>query len=218
MEKRQPSYVAALGLALLVSTPAGAEMSAEWQLARKFSNAFSARACEGNEAAFLALNRRARLRAANPDKAAAAARVALAWLSINENCGRYTTGDHVTATGYYLQAAEAGYPLAIGVLGLRMILGLGTPVQKGAGLAMAGAGLELGYGDIGAFIAQEYITGANLERSEEKARGWLARAAAAGTQQTLIDETTAMLDAEFGAPVRDTPLLEHWASLPKAIR
>lgn len=210
MEKRQRANVAALGLALLVSTPAGAEIPADWQAAREASNALSARACEGDEAAFRALNERARLGEAHPDKAAATARISLAWLSINENCGRYVTGDHVTATGYYMQAAEAGYPLAIGILGLRMILGLGMPVQKEAGLTMAAAGLELGYGDIGAFIAQEYITGANLERSEAKARDWLARAAAAGTRQTLIDETAAMLDAEFGAPVRDAPAVGAW--------
>ncbi|MFQ5439287.1 MAG: hypothetical protein ACE5DK_10725 [Paracoccaceae bacterium] len=210
MFEKHRNSLAVWVLLLLAPLPVQADMGPRWEEPRATSNALSSRACNGDQAAYAQLVDRADFGAKELGEVAATARASLAWLTINSGCESYFTGDEVKAANFYLDAAEAGYPLALGMVAVRSIQGLGMPRQPEVGLNFANRSLRLGYGDVGAFIAQEYISGKHLERNEAKARDWLAQAKAAGARQVFLDETASMLDHEFGAVTASTASPGAW--------
>lgn len=139
-------------------------------------------ACAGDDAAFGRL-----LNAADPEKQGnPAALSALAWLVASQNCAYYT-GDDEQISYFYLRAAQDGYPVALAYGGVRMIRGLGIPQNTDSGAGLLVLALEGGFGDAGAMLAGELITGIHMPRDLEAAKNLLHAAEAKDADAALLD-------------------------------
>ena len=126
-------------------------------------------ACTGDEAAFKRL-----LAAADPEQTGdPTALSALAWLVASESCAYYT-GDDEQISYFYLRAAQKGYPVALAYSGVRMIRGLGIPQNTDSGAGLLVLALEGGFGDAGAMLAGELITGIHMPRDLPAAQTLIA--------------------------------------------
>ncbi|WP_283426391.1 hypothetical protein [Shimia sagamensis] len=143
-------------------------------------------ACAGDTEAFGRL-----LNAADPaQQGDPAALSALAWLVASENCAYYT-GDDEQVSYFYLRAAQEGYPVALAYGGIRMIRGLGLPQNPDAGAGLVMLALEGGFGDAGAMLAGELITGIYMPRNLEAAKNLLQAAEATGAEGALLNNVWA---------------------------
>ncbi|WP_299424778.1 hypothetical protein [uncultured Shimia sp.] len=163
---------------------------AEFEEDRAKYTAESDLACAGNEEAFGRL-----LNAADPEKQGnPAALSALAWLVASQNCAYYT-GDDEQISYFYLRAAQEGYPVALAYGGVRMIRGLGIPQNTDSGAGLLVLALEGGFGDAGAMLAGELITGIHMPRDLEAAKNLLHAAEAKDADAALLDNVWAAYTA-----------------------
>ncbi|WP_294222311.1 hypothetical protein [uncultured Shimia sp.] len=162
----------------------------EFAETRAMYTAESDLACAGDEAAFTRL-----LTAADPEQAGdPAALSALAWLVASDTCAYYT-GDDEQISYFYLRAAQKGYPVALAYSGIRMIRGLGIPQNPNSGAGLVMLAFEGGFGDAGAMLAGELITGIHMPRDLEAAQSLLQAAEAAGADESLLDNVWSAYNA-----------------------
>ncbi len=155
---------------------------AEFEEDRAKYTAESDLACAGDADAFGRL-----IAAADPEKQGnPAALSALAWLVASQNCAYYT-GDDEQISYFYLRAAQEGYPVALAYGGVRMIRGLGLPQNTDSGAGLLVLALEGGFGDAGAMLAGELVTGIHMPRDMEAAKNLLQAAEAKGADPALLE-------------------------------
>lgn len=162
----------------------------EFSEARAAYNQESDLACAGDEAAFRRL-----LSAADPEQQdEPAAQAALAWLVANEQCA-YFTGDDEQITYFYILGAQKGYPVALAYAGIRMIRGLGVPQNANSGAGLVMMGFEGGFGDAGAMLAGELVTGIHMPRDLDTAKNLLHAATEKGADAALLENVWSAYNA-----------------------
>ncbi len=130
------------------------------------------------------------------DAGYASARTAVAWAIATERCAQYS-GEDLTATRLYGDAARQGYPLAMGIYGIRLIRGIGTPLDRERGISYVLAAADGGYTETTITLADLFVEGVYFVRDLGIARNLLTQYAPLQDDSTYADAVwERLLEAE----------------------